>query len=162
MNESAVYNESDVAPFHRRLSELRQIVQHDTEGGKHPDALTKLLDRQLHECGTYSGLMRFVVDFALTFRYRMLITADAIVRSLQDSLAILSVELIPIHEKLVTIRRQLVALAAKEGSHKAELKPIQEELRKIDSLSANFAYQICYYFSPWTTYKTLSNWFFCL
>lgn len=45
----------------------------------------------------------------------------------------LSVELIPIHEKLVTTRRQLVALAAKEGSHKAELKPIQEELRKIDS-----------------------------
>jgi hypothetical protein len=60
---------------------------------------------------------------------------DAIVRSLQDSLAVLSVELIPIHEKLVTIRRQLVALAAKDGSHKAELKPLQEELRKIDSLS---------------------------
>jgi hypothetical protein len=54
---------------------------------------------------------------------------------LQDSLAVLSVELIPIHARLVTIRRQLVTLAAKEGSHKAELKPLQEELRKIDSLS---------------------------
>jgi hypothetical protein len=108
MNESAVYNESDLAPFHRRLNELRQIVQHNTQGGKHPDALTKLLERQLHEC-------------------------DAIVRSLQDSLAVLSVELIPIHEKLVTIRRQLVTLAAKEGPHKNELKPIQDELRKIDS-----------------------------
>ena len=63
---------------------------------------------------------------------------DAIMRSLQDSLAVLSVELTPIHEKLVTIRRQLVALNAKEGSHKAELKPIQEELRKIDSLSTHF------------------------
>jgi len=48
-------------------------------------------------------------------------------------LSVLSVELTPIHEKLVTIRRQLVALAAKEGSHKAELKPLQEELRTIDS-----------------------------
>jgi hypothetical protein len=48
MNESAVYNESDLAPFHRRLNELRQIVQH---GSKHPDALTKLLERQLNECG---------------------------------------------------------------------------------------------------------------
>ncbi|KAJ6599277.1 hypothetical protein DFH09DRAFT_31030 [Mycena vulgaris] len=43
------------------------------------------------------------------------------------------VELIPIHERLVTIRRQFVALAAKEGPHKAELKPLQEELCKIDS-----------------------------
>ena len=50
----------------------------------------------------------------------------------------LSVELIPIHARLVTIRRQLVTLAAKEGSHKAELKPLQEELRKIDSLSTFF------------------------
>jgi hypothetical protein len=48
MNESAVYNESDLVPFHRRLNELRQIVQHNT---KHPDALTKLLERQLNECG---------------------------------------------------------------------------------------------------------------
>jgi hypothetical protein len=58
---------------------------------------------------------------------------DVIMRSLQDSLSVLSVELVPIHERLVTIRRQLVALAAKEGSHKAEIKSLAEELRKIDS-----------------------------
>jgi hypothetical protein len=52
MNESAVYNESDLAPFQRRLGELRQIVQRDAEGGKHPEALTKLLERQLNECGS--------------------------------------------------------------------------------------------------------------
>ncbi|KAF8845250.1 hypothetical protein BDN67DRAFT_993906 [Paxillus ammoniavirescens] len=108
MEESSVYNESDLAPFHRRLGDLRSIVQHDAESGKHPEAMTKLLERQLNEC-------------------------DAIVHSLQDSLSEISVELIPIHERLVTIRRQLVALAAKEGSHKAELKPLAEELRKIDS-----------------------------
>jgi hypothetical protein len=49
---------------------------------------------------------------------------------------VLDPELIPIHERLVTIRRQLVALAAKDSSHKAELKPLMEELRKIDSLSS--------------------------
>ncbi|KAL0953397.1 hypothetical protein HGRIS_004636 [Hohenbuehelia grisea] len=108
MNESAVYNESDLAPFNRRLKDLRSIVQHDAESNKHGQALTKLLERQLNEC-------------------------DTILRSLEDSLKVLSPELIPIHERLVTIRRQLVALAAKEGSHKAELKPIQEELRRIDS-----------------------------
>ncbi|KAI0731195.1 hypothetical protein C8Q76DRAFT_612641 [Earliella scabrosa] len=169
MDESGVYNESDLAPFHRRLAELRNIVQHDMESGKHPPAMTKLLERQLNEC-------------------------DNLLRKLQDSLSVLSPELIPIHGRLVNIRRQLVALAAKEtarevalanahaervedlkgkavatddsvgsdpnsrtptrestpkppgDSHsyrdarekdgirvKAELKPIQEELRKIDS-----------------------------
>jgi hypothetical protein len=73
--------------------------------------------------------------------------ADAILRSLQDSLAVISVELTPIYEKLVTTRRQLVALAAKEGSHKAELKPIQEELRKIDSLSAHSLIKSAYLFT---------------
>ena len=63
--------------------------------------------------------------------------ADVILRSLQDSLAVISEELTPIYEKLVTSRRQLVALAAEE-SHKAELKPIQEELRKIDSSRTHF------------------------
>lgn len=53
MNESAVYNESDLAPFHRRLGELRNIIQHDGECGKHPKALIKLLERQLNECGLY-------------------------------------------------------------------------------------------------------------
>ncbi|KAK0239070.1 hypothetical protein EDD85DRAFT_529935 [Armillaria nabsnona] len=108
MTESAVYNESDLAPFQRRLSDLRQIVQRDASTGKHPEALTKLLERQLGEC-------------------------DGIVRDLQEGLAVLSDELVPIHEKLVTLRRKLVALGSREGSHKAELKPIMEELRKIDS-----------------------------
>ena len=44
-------------------------------------------------------------------------------------------ELLPIHTRLVQLRRQLVALAAKQDPSKAELKPIQEELRKIDALS---------------------------
>ncbi|KAG5639079.1 hypothetical protein H0H81_007023 [Sphagnurus paluster] len=108
INESAVYNESDLQPFHRRLGELRNIIQHDGECGKHPKPLIKLLERQLNEC-------------------------EAIVRNLQESLSVLSVELVPIHQKLVSLRRQLVALAAKEGSHKSELKPLQEELRKIES-----------------------------
>jgi len=52
MNESAVYNESDLAPFHNRLTELRHIIQQDAESGKHPKSLIKLLERQLNECGT--------------------------------------------------------------------------------------------------------------
>lgn len=51
MNESNVYNEGDLKPFQKRLAELRDIVSRDSEAGKHPKALTKLLERQLNECG---------------------------------------------------------------------------------------------------------------
>ncbi|KAG8698496.1 hypothetical protein FRC08_005877, partial [Ceratobasidium sp. 394] len=88
MNESAVYTESDLKSFRNRLDELREIVRKDTDSGLHPPAMTKLLDRKLNEC-------------------------DAILSDLQDSLSVLSVELVPIHQRLVTLRRQLVALAAK-------------------------------------------------
>lgn len=58
---------------------------------------------------------------------------------MKESLSELSDELIPTHERLVTLRRQLVAIAAKDRPSKSELKPIQEELRKIDSLSTSSA-----------------------
>ncbi|KAI0766922.1 hypothetical protein BD413DRAFT_605683 [Trametes elegans] len=107
MDESGVYNESDLAPFHRRLAELRNIVQHDMDSGKHPPAMTKLLERQLNEC-------------------------DNLLRKLQDSLSVLSPELIPIHERLVNIRRQLVALAAKETAREvaaAHAHELAEDLK---------------------------------
>jgi len=127
MNESAVYNESDVAPFDQRLQELRGIVQHDFESGRHPKPLTTLLERLLNECGVFPSMA-----FSPPGRFTS-VPLDLVVKQLQDSLAILDIELVPVHQKLVAIRRQLVALAAKEEPHKAELKPLQEELRKIDS-----------------------------
>lgn len=57
MEESGLYNESDLAPFHFRLGELRSIVQHDAESGKHPEAMTKLLERQLNECGAQRSFL---------------------------------------------------------------------------------------------------------
>ena len=125
MNESAVYSEADLAPFQTRLDDLRDIVRSDKESGKHPVAMTKLLDRQLKECGMTSwphSMISWIEHFS-----------DAIVNSMRESLSELSVELVPIHERLVSIRRQLVALAAKDTFSKAELKPLQEELRKIDA-----------------------------
>lgn len=107
MNESSVFSESDLKPFQERLKELHEIVRRGIEKGE-PEAMTKLLERQLNEC-------------------------DAMLKSLQDSLAVLDVELVPLYEKLVSIRRQLVALAAKPEKSKVELKQLKEELRKIDS-----------------------------
>lgn len=53
-------------------------------------------------------------------------------KSLLASLSVLSVELVPIHQRLITIRRQLAAMAARKPTT-AELTSVQEELRKIDS-----------------------------
>lgn len=108
MNESGVYNEGDLNPFHKRIAELRQIIKNDEESKRHPKAMIKLLERQLKDC-------------------------DAILKELLESLSVISPELIPIHERLVNIRRQLVALAAKDKHKQTELKQLLEELRKIDS-----------------------------
>jgi hypothetical protein len=51
MDESSVYNETDLAPFRKRLNDLRTIIKSDSESGKHPEAMTKLLERQLGDCG---------------------------------------------------------------------------------------------------------------
>ena len=53
---------------------------------------------------------------------------------MDESLSVLSVELVPVHQRLVSMRRQLVALAAKDHPSKTELKSLMEDLRKIDSL----------------------------
>ena len=125
MDESSVYNESDVAPFCRRLNDLRTIIKSDSESGKHSHAMTKLLERQLWDCGA---------SLAVYYSSHLNSHVESVLNRMQDNLSVLSEELQPVHERLVTIRRKLVGLAAKGGCPKAELKPLQEELRKIDSL----------------------------
>jgi Protein of unknown function (DUF2408) len=139
MDESSVYNESDLAPFRRRLNDLHSIIKSDSESGKHSQAMTKLLERQLGDCGAPPTSLYFSLLVASN-----LACAESVLGRLHDNLSVLSAELVPVHERLVTVRRKLVALAAKGGSPKAELKPLQEELRKIDSLSIipNFAAEI--------------------
>lgn len=123
MNQSGVYTETDLMPFQTRLDELKAIIIRDEDkeiaakkeaevdgvpdDELHPEGLTKLLLRKWDDCN------------------RML-------KSLLASLSVLSFELVPIHQRLITIRRQLAALAARKPTA-AELDALQEELRKIDS-----------------------------
>ncbi|EST05505.1 hypothetical protein PSEUBRA_005186 [Kalmanozyma brasiliensis GHG001] len=108
LQESGIYTEADLQPFGARLSELREIIRKDGEGGRHPPQLTKLMTRKLEVCGT-------------------------MLRKLESTLKVLSVELVPIHQKIISIRRQLAAAAAKPKPARAEIKQLQEELRKIDA-----------------------------
>lgn len=58
---------------------------------------------------------------------------EAMLDNLMQSLSVLSIELVPIHNRLVVLRKQLMALASEAKVNKTELKQIVEELRKIDS-----------------------------
>ncbi|MCO5555841.1 hypothetical protein L7F22_009386 [Adiantum nelumboides] len=110
--ESGIYTEQDLQPFSHRLSELRAIIKRDAEQGKHPVQLTKLMMKKIEGC-------------------------EKVLRTLEGTLSVLSVELVPIHQRLISIRRQLIAAAAKpkltRHEMKHEIKALQEELRKIDS-----------------------------
>ena len=66
MNESGVYNESDLGPFHRRIAELRQIIKNDEESKRHSKAMIKLLERQLKDCGMF-----FHIKSNLTLTHHM-------------------------------------------------------------------------------------------
>src|SRR5258707_12117300 len=123
MNESAVYNEADLAPFHKRLSDLRQIIQQDAESNKHPKAITKLLERQVNEAGSLIFFKLSLMSMN-SIQYQI----DAVVKQLQESLSVLSPELVTVHQRLVPIRRQLVPPTAEEGTQKQALKPLQEAL----------------------------------
>ena len=72
--------------------------------------MTKLLERQLNDCGKFTLLEPWIMPLT---QWYLVLPPENILRELQESLAVLSPELIPIHERLVTIRRQLVALDRK-------------------------------------------------
>ncbi|WFC95831.1 hypothetical protein MBRA1_002485 [Malassezia brasiliensis] len=108
MDESGVYTEADLKPFASRIQELDEIIKRDEQEHKHPPQLTKLMKRKLDVC-------------------------QQMVNNLENKLSVLSVELLPIHQKLVSIRRQLFAAAAKRKPAKADVKQLQEELRKIEA-----------------------------
>lgn len=59
------------------------------------------------------------------------------------SLSVLSVELVPIHQRLVLIRKQLSSLAAMEKPPKSEVKALMEELRKIDRSVGRPTHHLC-------------------
>ncbi|WWC85685.1 uncharacterized protein L201_000551 [Kwoniella dendrophila CBS 6074] len=108
MNESGAYTEEILVPIKERLEALKNVIKQDSEDGKHPEPIVRLMSRKLE------GVEHQIQD-------------------LFDSLSVLSVELVPIHQRLVHLRKQLSALAAEPKPNKTEYKAILEELRKIDS-----------------------------
>jgi DNA-binding Lrp family transcriptional regulator len=108
MDESGVYTDADLSGFRERLGKLKEIVKKDEEEGRHPEPILRLMKRKMAD-------------------------VERILKTLIDSLSVLSIELVPIHEKLVPLRRKLAALATEPKPNKQEVKAILEDLRKLDS-----------------------------
>lgn len=51
MHESGVHSAPDLDSFAGRIEQLRTIVREDTVSGKHPAAMTTILERKLNACG---------------------------------------------------------------------------------------------------------------
>ena len=57
---------------------------------------------------------------------------ERLLNELTSALGFISVELVPIHQRLVELRRQLAFMTADAKPNKVVHKAILEELRKID------------------------------
>jgi hypothetical protein len=61
-----------------------------------------------------------------------LLQSERQLNELLNSLSYISVELVPIHQRLVSIRKELASMTAESKPNRTEYKAILEELRKID------------------------------
>lgn len=156
MNESGVYTEADLQQFQTRLNELKDIIhravnkgsdesdkedkeEEDKEDNKKeedtPDDKQADKEKETKEKRPYRneddeeklapGLKRLLC--------RKLEICQRTLNTLVESLSVVSHELTPIHQRLIQIRRQLAAIAARPKPSKADVESLQEELRKIDS-----------------------------
>ncbi|KAK9325549.1 hypothetical protein V1517DRAFT_314450 [Lipomyces orientalis] len=106
LKESRVYSNNDLAPIDERLNEIKGIVERDADS-ESPDII-QLIRAKISVCETE-------------------------LKELQDSLAVVSHELLPTLQKLVSIRRQIVSIGSQPKFSISELKALQEELRNIEN-----------------------------
>lgn len=91
---------------------MRAITQKDELAGETPAAIMHLITHKLDLC-------------------------DAGLEHLTERLSVLSPELSSIQIKLVSIKRQMAALASRKAFNPAELAPLIDELRSIDAERVN-------------------------
>ncbi|KAK9356969.1 hypothetical protein V1505DRAFT_360588 [Lipomyces doorenjongii] len=106
LKESRVYSNNDLAPIEDRLNEIKGIVDRDVVS-ESPEII-QLIRAKISVCETE-------------------------LKELQDSLAVVSQELLPTLQKLVSIRRQIVSIGSRPKFSISELKTLQEELRNIEN-----------------------------
>jgi chromosome segregation ATPase len=112
ISDSAAFTLADIDPVRSRLADMRAIVQKDKLAGETPESIMQLITNKLDMC-------------------------DAAFQELTDRLSALPPELSSIQQKLVSIKRQMAALASRKTFNPAELSPLIDELRAIDAQRVN-------------------------
>ena len=51
MNETGAYTEAFLEPFRERLAALKQIIKQDSDDGKHPEPIVRLMMKKLEGVG---------------------------------------------------------------------------------------------------------------
>lgn len=116
VNESGIYTEADLKPYQSRLAELKQIIEDErARASSMTDAVER--DRDL----AMTSLLLAKWD-----------ACDRLVKKLASSLSQLAIELYPMHQRLITLRRLLASIAARPRPSAADVQPILAELRAID------------------------------
>jgi hypothetical protein len=122
MSETGAYTQEMLEPFSERLANLKEIMKRDSADGKHPEPIVRLMSRKLEGVGMFPHAPILSYTDSQERQYN----------DLQASLSVLSVELVPLHQKIVALRKELSVMSAEPKINKAEFRNILEELRKID------------------------------
>lgn len=138
MKESGIYTMNDLQPFRIRLKDLRAMITaeadllqpgEEDQVAPHPDQAQPLDVSSMagEDPASHNALTELLLKKHDKCQRRL--------EELLKSLSVISVDLVPVHQKLITLRRQLVAIAARSNRTKVqkhELEAIAEELRKIE------------------------------
>jgi hypothetical protein len=122
MSETGAYTQEMLEPFSERLANLKEIMKRDSADGKHPEPIVRLMSRKLEGVGMFTSAHGTGTKLMVERQFN----------DLQTSLSVLSVELVPLHQRIVALRKDLSVMSAEPKINKAEFRAILEELRKID------------------------------
>ncbi|KAK9464637.1 hypothetical protein V1512DRAFT_212744 [Lipomyces arxii] len=106
LKESRIYSNADLTPIEERLEEIKGIVDRDA----------------VSESSELIQLIRAKID-----------VCEHELAELKESLSVISPDLLPTLQRLVSIRRQILSIGSKPKFSISELKVLQEELRHIES-----------------------------
>ncbi|KAI8374242.1 uncharacterized protein BYT42DRAFT_599321 [Radiomyces spectabilis] len=108
LEEFGIYAEEFLEPYTKKLKEIENILKVDERNGALPKAVMQMLKYKFTQC-------------------------ERIRDQLMATIHEVSPELIPIRNKMLRIRRQLISIACQSNFKASDIVPIQEEIRDIDN-----------------------------
>ncbi|KAF7723816.1 hypothetical protein EC973_001600 [Apophysomyces ossiformis] len=107
LDEFGIYAEEFLEPYEKKLKDIEQIITIDERNKALPEAVMQILKYKFLQCKKiYARLLSAIHE--------------------------VSPELLPIRNRLLRIRRQLIIIACKSDFKADDILPFQEELREID------------------------------